>query len=160
MAFSLNPRPKTASNGFCLCHKTGVQGPLTNFSEVSWRTFKEASDLRKDEISESMKGKWENGPFGMYQRNCYQNYTAKNVLNHVAKKRKIEEISSGEKDTSAIELQADPRPTRSSLLATDMRKCAICQTEKTDPKDRRREEKLTTCETMQAGRTLLEAANV
>ena len=41
-----------------------------------------------------------------------------------------------------------------------MKKCAICQTEKTDPKDRRREEKLTTCETMQAGRTLLEAAKV
>ena len=160
MAFSLNPRPTTASKGSCLCHKAGVQGPLTNFSEVSWRTFKEASDLRKDDISESMKGKWENGPFGMYHRNCYQNYTAKNVLDRVAKKRKIEEISSGDKDTSAIELQSDPRPTRSSLLATDMRKCAICQTEKTDPKDRRRAEKLTTCETMQAGRTLLKAAKV
>ncbi len=159
MAFSLNPRSTTASKGLCLCHKAGVQGPLTNFSEVSWRTFKEASDLRKDDISESMKGKWENGPFGMYHRNCYQSYTAKNVLDRVAKKRKIEEISSGD-NTSPIELQADPRPTRSSLLATDMRKCAICQTEKTDPKDRRREEKLTTCETMQAGRTLLEAAKV
>ena len=129
MAFSLNPRPKTASKSSCLCHKTGVQGPLTYFSEVSWRTFKEASDLRKDEISESMKGKWKNGPLGKYHRNCYQNYTAKNVLDRVAKKRKIEEISSGDKDTSAIELQADPCPTRSSLLATDMRKCAICQTE-------------------------------
>ena len=106
-----------------------------------------------------MKGKWENGPFGMYHRNCFQSYTAKNVLDRVAKKRKIEEISSGD-NTSPIELQADLRPTRSSLLATDMRKCAICQTEKTDPKDRRREEKLTTCETMQAGRTLLEAAKV
>ena len=159
MAFSLNPRSTTASKGLCLCHKAGVQGPLTNFSEVSWRTFKEASDLRKDDISESMKGKWEKGPFGMYHRNCYQSYTAKNVLDRVAKKRKIEEISSGD-NTSPIELQADPRPTRSSLLATDMRKCAICQTEKTDPKDRRREEKLTTCETMQVGRTLLEAAKV
>ena len=137
-----------------------MQGPLTNFSEVSWRTFKEASDLRKDDISESMKGKWESVPFGMYHRNCHQNYIAKNVLDWVAKKRKIEEISSGDKDTSAIDLQADPRLTRSSLLATDMKKCAICQTEKTDPKDRRREEKLTTCETMQVGRTLLEEAKV
>ena len=99
-------------------------------------TFKEASDVRKDDISESTKGKWENGPLGMYHRSCYQNYTPKNVLNRVAKKRKIEEISSGDKDTSAIELQSDSRPTRSSLLATDMRKCAKCQTEKTDPKDR------------------------
>ena len=133
--FSLNPRPTTAANGSCLCHKAGVQGPLTNFSKVSWRTFKEASDLRKDDISESMKGKWENGPFSMYHRNFYQNYTAKNVLDRVAKKRKIEEISCGDKDTSVFELQGDPRPTRSSLLATDMKKCAICQTEKTDPKD-------------------------
>ena len=72
----------------------------------------------------------ENGPFGMYHRNCYQNYTAKNVLDRVAKKRKIEEISCGDKDTSVFELQGDPRPTRSSLLATDMKKCAICQTER------------------------------
>ena len=86
-------------------------------------------------MSESMKGKWENSPFGMYHRNCYQNYTAKNVFNCV------EEISSGDKDTSAIELQSDSHP-------TDMRKCAICQMENTDPKDRRREERLTSCETM------------
>ena len=71
------------------------------------RTFKEASDLGKDDILESMKGKLENCTFGMYHGNCYQNFTAKNVLDRVAKKRKVEEISSGDKDTSAIELQAD-----------------------------------------------------
>ena len=76
-------------------------------------------------------------------------------------KRKIEEITSTEDDnTAAVELQADPRSTRSSLLANDMKKCAICQPDKTDTKDRRKKEKLTTCETMQAGRTLLEAAKV
>ena len=41
-----------------------------------------------------------------------------------------------------------------------MKKCAICQTEKSDSKDRRRKEKLTLCETVQAGRTLFEAAKL
>ena len=39
-----------------------------------------------------------------------------------------------------------------------MKKCAICHSEKTDGKDTRRKEKLTLCETMQAGTTLLKAA--
>ena len=160
MAFSLNPRPSTATSN-CLCHKPGVHGPLTNFSDVSWRTFKEASDLRKDEISQKMEGQWENGPFGVYHRNCYQTYTAKNLLERVAKKRKIEELSSADTgSTVAFELQADSRSTRSSLLVTEMQKCSICQSEKTDGKDRRRKEKLTLCETMQAGTTLLEAAKI
>ena len=162
MAFSLNPRPSaSASKSNCLCHKPGVQGPLTNFSDVSWRTFKEASESRKDDISESMEGKWEGGPFGVYHRTCYQTYTAKNLPERVAKKRKIDTIPLVEdNDTVTAELQADPRPTPSSLLATDMKKCAICKTEKSDSKDRRRKEKLTLCETVQAGRTLFEAAKL
>ena len=95
MAFSLNPRPSTTTSN-CLCHKPGVQGPLTDFSDVSWRTFKEASDLRKDEVSQKMEGQWENGPFGVYHRNCYQTYTAKNLLERVAKKRKTENISTAD----------------------------------------------------------------
>lgn len=108
-----------------------------------------------------MGGKWERGPLGVYHRKCYQTYTAKNLLERVARKRKIEEISLAEKsDTGTAELQSDSRRTRSSLQAIDMKECAICQTVKTDSKDRRRKEKLTTCETMQAGRTLLEAAKL
>ena len=106
-----------------------------------------------------MEGQWENGPFGVYHRNCYQTYTAKNLLERVAKKRKIENFSIADnRNSAAFELRADSRSTRSSLLVTDMKKCAICQSEKTDGKDRRRKEKLTLCETMQTGTTLLKAA--
>ena len=128
---------------------------LTNFSDVSWSTFKEACDLRKDEISERI---WEENGKGVPLVCITEN---KNLLERVARKRKIEEISLAEKsDTGTAELQSDSRQTRSSLQAIDMKECAICQTVKTDSKDRRRKEKLTTCETMQAGRTLLEAAKL
>jgi len=160
MAFSLNPRSSSTASTSCLCHKARVQGTLTYFSDVSWKTFKEASDFRKDGISTNMEGKWENGPFGVYHRRCYQTYTAKNLLERAAKKRKIEETpSSEEKNTVIAELEHDTM-TRSSLQSTDIKNCVICQNEKTDPKDRRRKEKLTLCQTVTAGTTLLEAAKI
>ena len=85
-----------------------------------------------------MEGQWEEGPFGGYHRNYYQTYTAKNLLARVAKKRKIEEISEAKDNSEKIGLQPDVRLTRSYLLTTDMTKCAVCQTEKTDGKDRRK----------------------
>ena len=78
-------------------------------------------------------GEWESGPFGVYHRKRYQTYTAKNLLERVAKKRKTEKITLAEEsETGTAELQIDSRPTRSSLQATDMKRCTICQTEKTD----------------------------
>ena len=74
----------------CLCHKPGVHGPLTNFTEVSWETFKAAASVRHDQIADDMCGKWENGPFGSYHRSCYQTYTAKNLLERVEKRKKLD----------------------------------------------------------------------
>lgn len=155
MAFSLQPRPSTPSQS-CLCHKSGAQGPLTNFSSLSWKTFKNASDLRQDDISKSMEGKWESGPFGGYHRKCYQNYTAKSHIERaVAKRRRIDPECSF---TTEAEQKTNAPVTRSSLPSTKIKKCWICQSEKIDAKDRRRKEKLTSCQTMKAGITLLEAA--
>ena len=116
MAFSLWPR---SSAGFqsCLCHKSGVQGPVTEFSSVSWKTFKSAAEFREDDSSKSMKGKWEFGPFGGYHRKCYQNYTAESHFERVVtKKRKIDEDDStvtvaDQEEESHVHL------TRSSLLS-------------------------------------------
>lgn len=46
------------------------------------------------------------------------------------------------------------------MHSTNIKSCWICQTEKTDAKDRRRKEKLTNCQTLQAGSTLLESVKV
>ena len=68
---------------------------ITEFSSVSWKTFKSAAEFREDDISKSMKGKWEFGPFGGYHRKCYQNYTAKShIARVVTKRRKIDEDDS------------------------------------------------------------------
>ena len=156
MAFSLQPSSASTTSQSCLCHKSGAQGPLTNFSSLSWNTFKNACDLRQDDISQSMEGKWESGPFGGYHRKCYQNYTAKSHVERVvAKRRRVEPDNSSSAET---EQERDTPVTRSSLPSTIVKKCWICQSEKTDIKDRRRKEKLTSCQTMKAGSTLLEAA--
>lgn len=157
MAFSLRPRSSAAFQS-CLCHKSGVQGPVTEFSSVSWKTFKSAAEVREDDISKSMKGKWEFGPFGGYHRKCYQNYTAKSHIERVVtKRRKIDEDDSTV-TVAEQEEESDVRLTRSSLQSTIIQMCWICQAEKTDTKDRRRKERLTNCQTMNAGSTLLDAA--
>ena len=50
--------------------------------------------------------------------------------------------------------------TRSSVSATNIVSCIICQAEKTDTKDRRRKEKLTSCQTFAACESLAKAAQV
>ena len=158
MAFSLNPRPKPSSTcKTCLCHTEGIKGVLTSFTDVSWRTFKDAACLRKDTIYESMEGKWDEGPFGGYHRACYQMYTAKSHLERVVRKRKSEEISEDKDDS---EMQEGLPLTRSSLQSTDIKSCIICQVEKVDSQDRRRKEKLTTCQTLTAGESLVNAAKI
>lgn len=160
MAFS--SKPKSSASG-CLCHKPGIQGQLTKFTDVSWETFKEAANLRHDQIADNMTGKWEDGPFGFYHRTCYQTYSAKNLLERVEKRRKIEEQSlPNEANPSVMNKDEKPNPCirRSSIPTTDLKKCSICQDEKPDSKNRRKKEKLTLCETMEAGTTLLDAANI
>ena len=144
-----------------LCHKDGVQSSLTSFTDVSWKTFKANANLRHDQTADNMSGKWDDGPFGFYHRACYQSYTAKNLLERVEKRRKIE----AEQLLSTNQLDEDKKQLsnpclRKSIPTTDLKKCAICQDEKPDPKDRSRKESLRRCETMEAGTALLEAANI
>ena len=146
MAFSLQPISSTTSLTSCLCHKAGVQGPLTDFSSVSWKTFK------KMIFSKYMEGKRESGPYGGYHRKCYQNYTAKSHIEWIAAKRRKIETGASSLNT---EQETDIPQTRSSLHSTNIKSCWIRQTEKTDAK-----EKLTNCQTLQAGSTLLESAKV
>ena len=155
MAFSLNPRPTSIESSSCLCHSDGIKGPLTSFTDVSWKTFEDAAFLRKDSIYENMEGRWDGGPFGGYHRSCYQMYTAKSHVERVVKKRKSEEMSEEEEIS---EVQREHPVTRSCLQSTDIKSCIICQEEKTDSKDRRKKEKLTACQTLNAGESLINAA--
>lgn len=157
MAFSLNPRPWPVVSKSCLCHSDGIKDTLTSFTEVTWNTFKDAAFLRKDTIYGNMEGKWDTGPFGGYHRSCYQMYTAKSHIERIVRKRKSEEISDDEDNS---EMQRELPLTRSSLQSTNIKSCIICQAEKTDSKDRRRKEKLTTCQTLTAGESLVNAATI
>ena len=55
---------------------------------------------------------------------------------------------------------SNPCLRRSCIPSTELKKCAICQDEKIDLIDRRRKEKTTLCETMEAGTAPLNAANI
>ena len=65
-----------------------------------------------------------------------------------------------EDGAESIETEVEVPLTRSCLQSTDIKQCIICQKEKTDSKDRRRKEKLTLCQTMMAGASIIEAAKV
>ena len=157
LEFSLNPRHTSVASTSCLCHIDGIKDTLTSFSDVSWKSFKDAAFLRKDTIYENMEGRWNAGPFGSYHRSCYQTYTSKGHIERVVRKRRLEEISDDEENS---EMQRDVPITRSSLQSTNIKSCIICQEEKTDSKDRRRKEKLTTCQTLTAGESLVHAAKI
>lgn len=152
MAFLQHSRPHTPPQN-CLCHKTGVQGQLTQFSSTSWKTFRAACDARGDEISKAMQGKWGMGPFGNYHRKCYQTYTAKSHVERVlSKRRKIDSTTTEVKPDENVCLR------RSSFNSTNVKCCWICQEEKNDANNRRIKEKLICCQTTSAGNSLLEAA--
>ena len=59
----------------CLCHKEGVTGELTGFSEKSWATFKNCAMSHTDYIPEKLSESWSIGPKGYHHRRCYQLYT-------------------------------------------------------------------------------------
>lgn len=140
----------------CLCHKDGVSDhELSLFTDISWKKFKAAANIRNDQIADKMSEKWDGGPFGSYHRKCYQSYTAKNVLDRLEKRKNTESASS-------IRTSEEPSQPlrRSSIPDNNIKLCAVCQDEKPDPKDRRRKEKLSRCETMEAGKNLEEAARI
>lgn len=137
----------------CVTKTASKVRQLTSFTDVSWKTFKEATALRDDDIARAMTTKWESGPFGGYHRVCYQMYTGKDHLQRVLKKRKLEPPLEVEEDS-----EEEIFLTRSSISQTNIKQCIICQGDKTDSKDRRRKEKLSSCQTFAACESLLKAA--
>ena len=60
--FNLNPQPespKVLNLQKCLCHRDGINENLSNFTEVSWATFRDAAKIRKDHNYTMLKDLWE-----------------------------------------------------------------------------------------------------
>ena len=147
----------------CLCHKDGVGGNLTNFTSTSWVTFKNAAVIRKDQIYEKLKDSLDGKPYGSYHRQCYQQYTHKNHLERLVRKRLQDDNPEPEASTSGIAKAGGKvrRVNRLSCSPVLPRLCIICNNQnKTDKKSTARYESLSQCETFEAGNILLEAARV
>ena len=147
----------------CLRHKDGVGGNLTNFTSTSWVTFKNAAVIRKDQIYEKLKDSLDGKPYGSYHRQCYQQYTHKNHLERLVRKRLQDDNPEPEASTSGI-AKAGGKVRRVNWLSCSPvlpRLCIICNNQnKTDKKSTARYESLSQCETFEAGNILLEAARV
>ena len=140
----------------CLCHdQKNEEKTLTQFTIRSWSTFKNAAEQRQDEIFNKLSEHWDGDVKGLYHRKCYQNYTNKSSLRFLQKR-------SGSPSTIASESCPEKRPTRSSVSSTSFSNCIICQSSKTVKATGgikgRVTEKLTLCQTFNAGETLLNAA--
>ena len=98
---------------------------------------------------------------GSYHRKCYSSYTHEQHLDRLTRKKPENEVSvdnsSSQADSSTSAQKSKLR--RSSLSAISMEAFSICQKNKRVPKSKSLE-KLSTCETFQAGATLLNAAEV
>ena len=79
-------------------------------------------------------------PFGGYHRSCYQTYTNKTFLARLQRDESNAESENNEGDASPTcddrslgSNDADPHPItiRSGVPSTDLKKCIICQGEKT-----------------------------
>ena len=128
----LNPRKRPSSAiaanwDKCLCHKQGVEANLlTNFSDRSWKKFKESAERRRDDIFEVMRGKWEEEPKGGYHRQCYQFYTNKGHLARLERKHQ----NAASPFTMTTSESPNKRVCRSQLPRVDINKCIICQRDK------------------------------
>ena len=146
-----------------ICGKTAEQEELTAFTNISWTKFTQASKVSDDEVAKRYKNVLENKPMGSYHRKCYLSYTHKQHLDRLIRKRKaeneayIDNNSSSQADSSTSAEKSKLR--RSLLPTTSMEGCLICQKSKRIPKSKSLE-KLSNCETFQAGATLLNAAKV
>jgi hypothetical protein len=118
----------------CLCHvKVDAREKLTDFTDTSWRKFKECSDIRKDEIWLLMKNYWNEGPKGSYHRQCYQKYTNLVDIRRYKSVRKDFASSSSKSEEILQPSQSEPpmkRLCRSQQPVFMKEKCIICQQHK------------------------------
>ena len=151
----------------CLCHVQDESGTLTNFSEKSWLRFQACAKRRNDAIWAKMKGYWEEGPKGKYHRRCYQVYTDKIKVARAVEKRHHTLIEDPLDDNNCDDSITEPPPakrvSRSQIDAFDIKKCAICQQDKTmltKNKGARSREALSLNMTATGSASLLKAAQI
>ena len=145
-----------------ICGKTAEQEELTVVTDISWTKFTQASKVRGDKVIKRFKNVLENKPMGSYHRKCYSSISHKQHLDPVIQKRKAENEASIDHSSSHADssTSAEKSKLRRSLQpTTSMEGCLICQKSKRIPKSKSLE-KLSNCETFQAGATLLNAAKV
>ena len=149
----------------CLCHcrKAPPDARLTKFTVVSWEKLRSAAELRKDETWKKLEGSWESGPRGAYHRDCYQAYTHREHLERLQRRRSEGKSTCAPEaaEEKASEIGAAQRRTNlrsNRALSSNKLKCIICQQDKKDPRDRRKNETLTKCTNLND--TLLNAAKL
>ncbi len=109
-----------------------IKGKLTNtsFTDISWEKLKQCSEIRQDNIYDTIKTRWNEGPRGGYHRACYQEYTHKHKLDRIQRKRKSE-TETAHTSTSTYDEPSTKRTSRSSVPGPDLEKCILCQCERT-----------------------------
>ena len=120
----------------CLCHKGGVRGNLTNFTSTSWNTFKNAAEVRNDDVYEKLKHTLDGEPYGSFDHQCYQQYTNKKHLERLQRKRMQEDNPAPETASISGLSKAGGKVRRVSRLSSSpvlSKLCIICTKEhKTD----------------------------
>ncbi len=96
-------------------------------------------------------------PRGGYYRSCYQEYTHKQKLDRIQRKRKSE-TETVQASTSTYDESTVKRTSRYSVPGRDYEKCIICQSDKVSKENRRRLERLRKTEMDKASDTLVNAA--
>ena len=141
----------TCNLSSCLCHKDGVSGPLSTFTDTSWKTFRQAACAYRDDPYEKLHATWDNGPTGGYHRQCYQSYTNKDRI--IRAKRKSETFEDDNHPTKASKRQ---QKDNTHILKNE---CIICRDKKYS-KDKKNLERLNLCQQYSSGRNVLEAAKI
>jgi len=87
----------------CLCRSESYSGPLVKFSDQSWSTFEKCAKRRRDSTWRQMEGHWQEGPRGVYHRQCYQVYTDKSKVERAVKQQQAEGTSIDEYQVIVIQ---------------------------------------------------------
>ena len=113
-----------------------VTGPLTAFTQTSWRTLRHAASIRVDDVFTVLQNSYtdESKPIAAYRRQCYQAYTNKKALDKLQRSRDVS-IS----ESSSIIESEDPeapqamgstatiRGTRRLVFPTNIKLYLFCQ---------------------------------
>ena len=93
-----------------------VTGPLTAFTQTSWKTLQHAASIRLDDVFTVLQNSYtdESKPIGAYHRQCYQAYTNKKALDKLQRSRDV----SISESSSIIESEDPEAPQAMGSTAT------------------------------------------